>query len=118
VPSRRRRILLAVQPRVLRDALADVLDEVGLDDVLVSEREGADRSTMSFDAAIVSEADEQVTADVVIAVGESLDSLSHVITPTRQEDVHLRSPQQLLSLLDRFCPTTAARILPQGGAQQ
>jgi hypothetical protein len=114
---RRRRILLAVQPRVLRDALEEVLDSVGLDEVLVSDVDAADRSLMSFDAAILSQPSADVRADVVIEVdGLAADARGHVTAGTRSEDVTLRTPQQLLSLLDRLCPTSAARISPAGGA--
>ena len=112
----RRRILLDVQPRVLRDALGEVLDSVGLDEVLVSEEEPADRSTMSYDAAIVSSTALDVDADVVIELDlTGMDTTGHVRTATAVEVIDLRTPDQLLTLLDRLCPTTAARTTPFGG---
>jgi hypothetical protein len=113
----RRRILLAVQPRILGDALAAVLDSVGLDEVLVSEPVAADRTSMSYDAAILSRPHAGVHADVVIEVaGVGDEARSHVVAGTLTEDVDLSTPQQLLSVLDRFCPTTTPRTAPAGGA--
>ena len=113
----RRRILLALEPRVLGDALAEVLTAVGLDEVLVSGSERADELGMHLDAAIVSRDHADIVADVVIHV--PTDRAAHVTTAAQDVNVSLRSPQELLSVLDRYCPTIAPRVTlpPSGGAQ-
>ena len=114
----RRRILLAVEPRVFGDALAEVLTAVGLDEVLVSGAERADESPMHLDAAIVSRDDDDVVADVVIHV--TTDRAAHVTTAAADVNVSLRSPHELLSVLDRYCPTVAPRVTAAepGGAHR
>jgi hypothetical protein len=112
----RRRILLDVQPRVLRDALEQVLDSIGLDEVLVSDEEPADRSPMSFDAAILTIPASNIAADVVIELPSAASSTGHVTAGSSSEDVDLRSPTQLLDLLDRLCPASTPRNALFGGA--
>jgi hypothetical protein len=104
----RRRILLAVEPRVLGDALAAVLDAVGLDDVLVSHTNGADGTSTHIDAAVVSDAASPVVADVVIHV--PVRGSAHVSTRTRDDEVTLRTPEELLTILDHYCPAAAPRV--------
>ena len=112
----RRRILLDVQPRVLRDALEQVLDSIGLDEVLVSDEEPADRSPMSFDAAILTIPASNIAADVVIELPSAEPtSLGHVTAGSSSEDVDLRTPTQLLALLDRLCPAATPRDALFGG---
>lgn len=113
----RRRILLDVEPRVLRDALEQVLDSTGQDEVLVSDVPAADRSTMSFDAAIVTLPND-VTADVVIELRSGAGgSLGRITSGGGSEDVPLGSPQELLDLLDRLLPAAAARITAAEGGR-
>jgi hypothetical protein len=114
----RRRILLAVEPRVLGDALAAVLDSVGVDDVLVSGTKGADGTSMHIDAVIVSDSSTPVEADVVIHVPAR--GAAHVSTPARDDEVTLRTPEDLLTILDRYCPATAPRVpsVSPDGAQR
>lgn len=115
----RPRILLDIEPRILRDALEEVLDSVGLDEVLVSDAEAADRSTMSFDAAIVTLPADGVRADVVIELRDGPGgSLGRVNTGTTSEDVPLGTPEELLTLLDQLLPAATARISPIGGSQR
>jgi len=113
----RPRIFLDVEPRLLRDALEEVLDSVGVDEVLVLDDHAADRSPMSFDAAIVTLPSDDVHADVVIELRTGhADSVGHVTAGLHSEDVALRTPQQLLSLLDRLFPSPVPRIAPSEGA--
>jgi hypothetical protein len=114
----RRRILLAVEPRVLGDALAAVLDAVGLDDVIVNHTKGAHGTSMHIDAAVVSDDSVPVVADVVIHV--PIRGSAHVSTPARNDEVTLRTPEELLTILDRYCPSTAPRVPSTGadGAQR
>jgi len=108
----RRRILLAVEPRVLGDALAEVLAAVGLDEVLVSGGERADEIGMHLDAAIVSRHHDDLVADVVIHV--PTDRAAHVTTAALDVNVSVRSPHELLTVLDRYCPTIAPRVALDG----
>jgi hypothetical protein len=103
----RRRILLAVEPRVLADALAEMLGSVGLDEVLSRPLEPADDPTMHLDAAIITPKDHGVIADVVIELGPH--NVAHVTNAAGSQEVALRTPYQLLQLLDRFCPTEPSR---------
>lgn len=115
----RRRILLDVQPRLLRDAIEVLLDSVGLDEVLVSDAGPADRSPMSFDAAILTVPTTHVTADVVIELPSSAPgALGQVTSGARSEHVALHTPSQLLSILDRVCPASAPRHALFGGLRK
>ena len=70
---------------------------------------------MSFDAAILTLPADDVTADVIIELGASeAGSVGRVTTATQSQDVTLRSPQQLLLLLDRLLPASTARVSPIG----
>lgn len=111
----RPRIFLDIEPRVLRDVLEEVLDSVGLDEVLVSDAEAADRSTMSFDAAIVTLPRDDLHADVVIELDGAV---GRVVSAARSEDVPIATPQELLDLLDQVLPAATARISPSGGSQR
>lgn len=105
----RRRILLGVEPRILSDSLATVLDHVGVDDVLLYADQRADRSAVAYDAAILSVPHDAVMADLVIEVDDDT-SVGHVVSGEHSEDVPVRTPLQLLSLLDRLCPASTDRI--------
>jgi hypothetical protein len=103
----RRRILLAVEPRVLADALAEMLGSIGVDEVLSGRTGAADGPPMHLDAAIITPEDRDVIADVVIELGPH--NVAHVTNAAGSQEVALRTPYQLLQLLDRYCPTEPSR---------
>lgn len=95
---------------MLSDVLEEVLDSVGLDEVLVSDEEPADRSPVSFDAAILTTPAGNVAAAVVIELpSAATSSVGHVTSGSGSEAVHLQTPAQLLALLDRLCPSSTPR---------
>jgi hypothetical protein len=104
----RRRILVAVEPRVLGDALAAVLAEVGLDEVLVSGTERADDPEMPIDVAVLSRPHPAVSAKLIIEVDSGL--TASVVTAADAVDVVLASPHDLLAVLDEYCPASSLRV--------
>jgi hypothetical protein len=103
----RRRILVAVEPALLRAALVDVLTHIGLDDVTSADNfQGAGDG---FDAAIVSSPPSVHPAVVVIETPDLGLTLGHVHADGHTVDLHLNRPSDLLQALDKYCPTTGAR---------
>jgi hypothetical protein len=96
-----RRILVAVEPRLLGDALVAVLTEIGLDDVV---RFDAEVASGPIDVALVSDGAPAVRADLVLRV-PSPDDLAH----EGPGDLRPASTRELIALLDRVCPARESR---------
>lgn len=92
----RRRILLAVEPRILGDALADVLGHLGVDDVVLYDDADLSELDGTFDAAIVSETPGGLQVGVVITVPG----------PNWRTGLHLGS---LFAMLDESCDAAVNR---------
>jgi hypothetical protein len=110
---------VAVEPRVLGDALAAVLTDVGLDEVLVSGTKGADDSKMPIDVAVLSRPHPAVTAPVIIEVEMDVATAS-VVTAVDAVEVVLATPHDLLAILDRYSPASSLRVAAPaaGGVRQ
>jgi hypothetical protein len=102
----RRRILVALEPRVLAEAVAEVLERIGVDDVILA---GPDLPGGHFDAALVSGPRSRTDADLVIEVpldwGPSRLSGSEPETP-----IPVRSTKELAELLDCHCAAATSRV--------
>ena len=103
----RRRILVAVEPALLRGALVDVLTHIGLDDVTSADTVGGVDD--EFDATIVSGPSTIHPAGVVIETPDLGLTLGHVHADGHTVDLCLNRPSELLQALDKYCPTTGAR---------
>jgi hypothetical protein len=105
-----RRILVAVEPRLLGDALSELLTEIGLDDVV---RLDADPLDGHIDLALVSDGSPHVRADLVLRVPDSAD-----LAESGKGDLRPGSAGELLVILDRVCPAAEPRSdrLPHGSA--
>lgn len=74
---------------------------------------------MSFDAAILTVPTSPVAADVVIELPNGAPgALGRVTSGAKSEPVTLQTPAQLLSLLDRLCPTSVPRNAVFGGVSE
>ena len=109
---RRPRVAIAVQPTILGDALAAVLRDAGVDEVVnLREGEPADDAP-HFDAAVVTIVlPDAVDADVVIQLpdtpeGEGVTNVHH---RNRCETVSVTALDDILRLLDDYCPGPASR---------
>ena len=96
-----RRILVAVEPRLLGDALSELLTEIGLDDVVRLENEAPEDH---IDVALVSETSPRVRADLVLRVPDSAD-----LAESGKGDLRPGSAGELLAILDRVCPAVESR---------
>ena len=109
--ARRPRVAIAVEPKILGDALTDVLQGAGVDDV-VNLRAVESLPTGSFDAAVVTiVVPDHVDAEVVIELpgtptghGET-----RVRVGGRSASVPVRAVEDILRLLDDYCPADAPR---------
>ena len=100
---------MAVEPRVLGDALAAVLIDVGLDEVLVSGMKGADDPEMRIDVAVLSRPHPAVDAGLIIEVDSDVATAS-VVTPLNTVGVAMATPCDLLGILDEYCPAASRRV--------
>jgi hypothetical protein len=98
-----RRILVAVEPRLLGDALAELLEDIGLDDVTRFGDEGAE--ARRFDVALRSEGVTGLRAALVLQVPDA-DELAE----EGSGDLRPATARELLEILDRVCPTSAPRV--------
>ena len=95
-----RRILVAVEPRLLGDALAELLADIGLDDVV---RPGDPSGHV--DLALVSEGSPAVRADLILRVPNADD-----LATDGTGDLRPGSAADLISILDRVCPASSPRL--------
>lgn len=111
-----RRVLLSVSPRILSDALAEVLDAAGVTEVVVVEPGRA--AGGDFDAAIVTEGADPAGASVVIRLPAETGTTVTVRTAAGdgEEVIDLRVAGGIIDLLDqrigradRPSPTPAQR---------
>jgi formylmethanofuran dehydrogenase subunit A len=105
----RRRILLAVEPRVLEGALAAILERLDLDDVVQLHDDGR---AGAYDAAIVTiTLPDDIRSDFVITlpdtVGEA--ALGRVTVDGQSSDVALPTHNEVIDLLDEQLPAQASR---------
>jgi hypothetical protein len=121
VSDRRRRILLSVRPRVLGEALADVLRYIGADEVVVLD--GGDASALGpFDAAIVTTVPRGLASRVIIRVPWVDGPPARGAASSGDDDASMKlvTLHELLADLDARCATNVARsehltIPPVGG---
>lgn len=117
---RRPRVAIAVEPTILGDALTAVLREVGLDDVVNLRHpddpgEGDDADARGFDAAVVTVVlPDSVDVDVVIELPDSASGggLTNVRLPGQCDTVAVHALDDILRLLDDYCPSSDRRRLP------
>jgi hypothetical protein len=113
--QRRTRVAIAVEPTILGDALADVLRGAGVDEV-VNLRE-TDAPTGAFDAAVVTLLlPDDVDADVVIELPGSPAGRgeTHVRVHGRSARVSISDVEDILRLLDDYCPADEPRWRANG----
>lgn len=96
-----RRVLLSVSPRMLSDALAEVLDADGATEVVVVEPGGAPEG--DFDAAIVTAGVDPADAPVVIRLPADTGSTVtvHTSADEGEEVIDLRVAGGIIDLLDQ-----------------
>lgn len=97
-----RRILVAVEPRLLGDALAALLEDIGLDEVT---RRGTEDPSQRFDVALRSEGVTGLRAALVLQVPDAVE-----LAEEGSGDLRPATARELLEILDRVCPTSAPRI--------
>lgn len=110
MPPRRPRVAIAVEPTILGDALADVLRDAGVDDV-VNLRDTAP-ALGAFDAAVVTLVlPDEVDADVVIELPGTPtgNGVTRVKVRGHTARVPVRAVADILRLLDDYCPGSAPR---------
>lgn len=95
-----RRILVAVEPRLLGDALSELLTDIGLDDIVRPDAVH-DRH---IDVALISDGSPAVRADLVLRVPDSAD-----LAQSGNGDLRPGSAAELLAILDRVCPAGEPR---------
>jgi hypothetical protein len=96
-----RRILVAVEPRLLGDTLSALLAEIGLDEVV---RLGTEAATGHIDLALVNDGSPSVRADLVLRVPDSAE-----LAVAGRGDLRPGSASELLAILDRVCPAGEPR---------
>ncbi len=108
--SPRRRILVSVSPRILRDTLQQVLGASGVDDVVAVDPGLAGEGM--FDGAIVS-AGSTVEADVVIELPDEFATDGILRTDGTDQIIDLRDLAGLVRVLDQYLagPTSRAAWL-------
>jgi hypothetical protein len=104
VPGRRR-ILVALEPRVLAEAVAEVLERIGLDDVVLA---GADLPGGRFDAALLSGPRSRTDADLVIEIPAHWGP-SRLSGSRAGEPIPVSTTVELAELLDRYCAAATSR---------
>jgi hypothetical protein len=110
------RILVAVQPAVLQDALVQVLNSAGLDQVetLDVELDTTERGLTGYDAAVVSElAPPGIRARVVITLPDQFGSPGLGAVEAAGQGawpVPLASSADVIALLDRLVPAQTPRL--------
>lgn len=99
-----RRILVAVEPRLLGDALAQLLENIGLDEVT---RRGTDTQSddRRFDVALRSEGVTGLRAALVLQVPDAAE-----LAEEGSGDLRPATARELLAILDRVCPASALRV--------
>lgn len=96
-----RRILVAVEPRLLGDALSELLADIGLDEVV---RPHDDDDDGHIDLALVNDGSPPVRADLVLRVPDSAE-----LAASGSGDLRPASASELLAILDRVCPAREPR---------
>lgn len=117
-PRRKHRLALAVAPHLLADALASVLADDDVDDVIdliaAEETDGARilAAEGRFDIAVVSPGTDMPDADVVIVLPPT--GTGEVVIPRegRTERVEVGSVAALLDVLDFYDPASRPRRSP------
>jgi hypothetical protein len=111
----RPRILVAVEPRLLADAMAALLSEADQDDVEVLPEGGVPEG--HYDGAVVTIDLTGLDAGVVIRLPDEEGSAGMGTATTRSEDrpVDLPDVRSVLDLLDEHCATGTSRssVLPE-----
>jgi len=102
--SARCRILVALEPRVLAEAVAEVLDRIGLDDVVLA---GRDLPGGSFDVALVSGPRAGLRAEVLVEI--PIQGPSRVSGPDTDVPITVLTPVEIIEILDRYCVAAAPR---------
>ena len=109
-PALRPRILVAVEPRLLADAMAALLVEAGQDDVEVLAPEEEPQG--HYDGAVVTFDLTGLDADVVIHLPNDRGGSGIGSTTTPDDglrDVELADMRAVFDLLDRSCATATRR---------
>jgi phosphotransferase system IIA component len=101
----RRRILVALEPRVLAEAVAEVLVHIGVDDVILA---GPDLPGGHFDAAILSGPRNHTQADLLIEVPVDWKPARSGSDP--DQPIPVSSTKELAALLDRYCAAAESRV--------
>ena len=102
----RRRILVALEPRVLAEAVAEMLARIGVDDVVMA---GRDLPGGDFDVALVSAPRSHTHADVLIEIPANCGPSRLSGSDTDVPIPHL-TPNELVELLDRYCVAASSRV--------
>jgi hypothetical protein len=102
VSGPRRRVLVSVEPRILRDSLERLLESSGIDEVVAVAPGQSTEGT--FDGAIVSSVPDVLDADVVIELPDSTPNQITLHTSSGDELIDLRDVGQLIDLLDQHAP--------------
>ena len=108
----RRRILLAVEPRVLEGALASILEQLDLDEIVQRQAEGAASRTGDFDAAIVTIGlADGVRSGVVITLPDTVgdEALGSLTVDGRTSAVDIPTYTEVIDLLDARLPAHLPR---------
>lgn len=109
VVSPRPRILVALEPPMLADAMAALLEEAGQDDIEVLAAGEEPRG--HYDGAIVTLDLTDLDAGVVIQLPDASGGAGVGVASTEAEDqdVELTDVRSVLALLDEHCATDRAR---------
>ena len=102
----RRRILVALEPRVLSEAVAEVLERIGLDDVVLA---GPDLPGGRFDAALLSGPRSRTDADLVIEIPAEWGP-SRLSGSLEEAPIPVSTTLELAELLDRYCAAATSRV--------
>jgi hypothetical protein len=102
----RRRILVALEPRVLAEAVVEVLERIGLDDVVLA---GPDLPGGHFDAALLSGPRSHTDADLLIEVPVSWGP-SRLSGSDSESPIPVTTAAELAELLDRYCAADSSRV--------
>jgi hypothetical protein len=97
-----RRVLVAVEPRLLGDALTTLLAEIGVDDV--HRYEGAPIPGR-FDLALVTAGVTGVRASLVLTLPDAVE-----LAQEGSGDLRPGTARELLAVLDRLCPAASPRV--------
>jgi hypothetical protein len=105
-------VLVALSPRMLEDSVAILVRLAGVDDVVTLTEAPGDHFHERYDAMITNVfADGVVHADVVIHLPDNDGPWRTTIV--RESDtshiIEIEQADDVLALLDRFCPTATAR---------